>query len=334
MSITERLLVAGYGSIGKRHLGNLRQMFPHAEIAVLRSGVAGSGALVPPGANRVFYDFEAVRAFAPQAAIVATPATYHVELTRRLLALGCHVLLEKPIAATPEAVPEMIAEARRSGCVLMIGYNLVFTPAMAAFRDAVRSGMAGRPLCIRAEVGQYLPDWRPGSDYRHGASARRDLGGGVLLELSHELHYLAWIFGRVDWVQATVQCSGTLELDVEDLALLDLGFTEGAVASVQLDFLQRTYSRFCKVVGSGGTLLWDADQQSVLFFPPSEKQGREVFREASADRNGAYLRELAHFFDCVRNDTRPMVDADDGWAVLRVIEAARTSASEGKRIVL
>ncbi|MGC4071626.1 MAG: Gfo/Idh/MocA family oxidoreductase [Nibricoccus sp.] len=334
MSVSERFLVAGYGSIGKRHLGNLRQMFPQADIAVLRSGVAGSDSVVPPGADHVFYDFEAVRAFAPQAAIVATPATYHVELTRRLLALGCHVLLEKPIAAASEAVPEMIAEARRSGRVLMIGYNLVFTPAMAAFRDAVRSGMVGRPLCIRAEVGQYLPDWRPGSDYRRGASARRDLGGGVLLELSHELHYLEWIFGRVDWVQATVQRSGTLELEVEDLALLNLGFAEGAVASVQLDFLQRTYSRFCKVVGSAGTLLWDASQQSVLFFPPNEKQGREVFREASADRNGAYLRELEHFFNCVRNGTRPMVDADDGWAVLRVIEAARTSASEGKRIVL
>jgi predicted dehydrogenase len=334
MSVSERFLVAGYGSIGKRHLGNLRQMFPQADIAVLRSGVAGSDSVVPPGADRVFYDFEAVRAFVPQAAIVATPATYHVELTRRLLALGCHVLLEKPIAAASEAVPEMIAEARRSGRVLMIGYNLVFTPAMAAFRDAVRSGIAGRPLCIRAEVGQYLPDWRPGNDYRRGASARRDLGGGVLLELSHELHYLEWIFGRVDWVQATVQRSGTLELEVEDLALLNLGFAEGAVASVQLDFLQRTYSRFCKVVGSAGTLFWDAAQQSVLFFPPNEKQGREIYREASADRNGAYLRELAHFFDCVRNDTRPMVDADDGWAVLRVIEAARTSASEGKRIVL
>lgn len=334
MSGSARLLVAGYGSIGKRHLGNLRQMFPQAEIAVLRSGVARGDSAPPPGADHVFYDFDLVRAFAPLAAIVATPATHHVELTRRLLAIGCHVLLEKPIAATPDAVPEMIAEARQFGRVLMIGYNLVFTPAMAAFREAVGSGMAGQPLCIRAEVGQYLPDWRPGSDYRRGASARHDLGGGVLLELSHELHYLGWIFGRVEWVQATVQRSGTLELEVEDLALLNLGFAEGAVASVQLDFLQRTYSRFCKVVGSAGTLLWDATQQAVFFFPPNEKRGREVFRETDADRNGAYLRELAHFFDCVRNNTRPMVDADDGWAVLRVIDAARASASEGKRIVL
>lgn len=139
MSISERFLVAGYGSIGKRHLGNLRQMFPQAEIAVLRSAVASRDSVVPPGADLVFHDFDAVRVFAPQAAIVATPATHHVDLTRRLLALGCHVLLEKPIAATHEAVPEMIAEARRSGRVLMIGYNLVFTPAMTAFRDAVCS---------------------------------------------------------------------------------------------------------------------------------------------------------------------------------------------------
>jgi predicted dehydrogenase len=334
MNSTERFLVAGYGSIGKRQLGNLRQRCPHAEIAVLRSGTAGADTLVPPGADRVFYDFEAVREFAPQAAIVATPATHHVELTRRLLALGCHVLLEKPIAAAAAQVNEMIAEARQHRRVLMIGYNLVFTSAMEAFRDAVRSGVAGRVLCVRAEVGQYLPDWRPGSDYRRGASARRDLGGGVLLELSHELHYLSWVFGRVIWVQATALQSGTLELDVEDLALLNLGFDGGAVASVQLDFLQRTYSRFCKVIGSAGTLMWDAAQQSVQFFAPGDKQGRELFRESDLDRNASYQRALGHFFDCMKSDVRPMVDAEDGWAVLRVIEAARTSATDGKRITL
>lgn len=332
MSARPRFLVAGHGSIGRRHLGNLRRLAPEAEIAVLRSGVGGRDGTAPPGADHVFYGFESVRDFAPQAAVVATPATHHVALSRQLVAAGCHVLLEKPIAADCGHVEELIAEARAGERVLMVGYNLVFDRSLGEFRSALRAGKVGRILCVRAEVGQYLPDWRPGSDYRLGASARRDLGGGVLLELSHELHYLEWIFGPVEWVQATLRRTGELEVDVEDLALLTLGFAGGAVASLQLDFLQRTLARFCKVVGSDGTLVWDAVRRVVSHQGPGDPHPVELFRDDEADRNEAYVRELRHFLDCVRSGGRPVVDAVDAWSVLRIVEAARTSAQSGRRV--
>ena len=83
----------------------------------------------------------------------------------------------------------------------MTAYNLRFLPSLQAYRERIQFGVIGKVLSVRCEIGQYLPSWRPGSDYRQAVSASRALGGGALLELSHEIDYLRWIFGEVAWVQ-------------------------------------------------------------------------------------------------------------------------------------
>ena len=100
----------------------------------------------------------------------------------------------------------------------MVGYVLRFLPALHAIRQHLTDGLLGQVHTARVEVGQYLPDWRPGSDYRQGVSGQDKLGGGALLELSHEIDYATWLFG---WPQS-LQCSrarlSPLEIDVEDSA--------------------------------------------------------------------------------------------------------------------
>jgi predicted dehydrogenase len=76
-----------------------------------------------------------------------------------------------------------------------------FLPSLIEFKRQIFSEKLGKIYSIRAEIGQYLPGWRPESDYRICVSVQQKLGGGVLLELSHEIDYLSWIFGRVDWVK-------------------------------------------------------------------------------------------------------------------------------------
>ena len=108
---------------------------------------------------------------------------------------GVHAYVEKPLAVTVEGLAELLdGEAE---VTIAVGYNLRFHPALEAIRAAVYEGRIGRLLAVRAEVGQYLPDWHPEEDYRVSYAARRDLGGGALLTLSHELDYVRWIAGEV-----------------------------------------------------------------------------------------------------------------------------------------
>ena len=183
----DRILIAGLGSIGRRHLRLARKLIPNADIRILRHLVTSE---VPEYSNGCFSTTEEAVAFAPQIAVIATPATFHISTAQPLAEAGVHLLIEKPLSATLNGVSELIDTCRQQRTVLQIGYNLRFLPSLQRFRDLLGQQVIGKLLSVRCEIGQYLPSWRPGTDYRHGVSARRELGGGVLLELSHEIEYL------------------------------------------------------------------------------------------------------------------------------------------------
>jgi predicted dehydrogenase len=322
-----RLLIVGLGSIGSRHLRTARAVASDAELAVLRRRCEG----VPEGAVACFTDLGEALAFGPRAAVIATPATRHLEAALPLAEAGVHLLVEKPIADGPDGVADLVRLCERRGVTLMTGYNLRFTPALRRLRARLDEGVVGRVLSVRAEVGQYLPTWRPGRDYRDGVSARRDLGGGVLLELSHEIDYVRWLFGEVRRVQAVVRRQSDLEIDVEDTAHLLLGIDSRhdvgheIVANVSLDFIRHDATRRCTVIGETGTLRWTHAGGLVEHYPAGGGW-RELDRVAPGPDAG-YTAEWEHFLECVRDGGRPLVDGADGLAVLAVVDAARRAAA-------
>ncbi|MBS1189839.1 MAG: oxidoreductase domain protein [Rhodocyclaceae bacterium] len=324
----ERVLIAGHGSIGKRHLRIVRDDLPDADIRVLRHQPA---ATTPDLADGCFSGLADALAFLPQIAILATPAPYHLDAALALADQGCHLLIEKPLAHTSTGVQPLLALARRRGIALQVGYNLRFLPSLARFRELIQAGAIGRVLSVRCEIGQYLPSWRPDTDYRKAVSANASLGGGVLLELSHELDYLRWIFGEVAWVQAWLGRLSNLEIDVEDTAHLTLGFeTDGAgagpVAALSLDFLRRDTTRQCLAIGEGGSLRWNALAGSVEQLVAGSSEWEAVFVHRH-QRDDSYIAQWHAFLDGVRNSGAPLVSGDDGLAVLRIIDAARASAA-------
>ena len=98
-----------------------------------------------------------------------------------------------------------------------VAYNLRYLPSAKKVKHIISERVLGRLTNVHIECGQYLPDWRPGTDYRLGVSAQKKLGGGALLELSHELDYLLWIFGSIRSVVAKLETTGTLDIDVDCL---------------------------------------------------------------------------------------------------------------------
>src|SRR5690606_29586470 len=177
-------------------------------------------------------------------------------------------------------------------------------------------GAIGRVMNVLIDVGQYLPDWRPQDDYRKGVSARRALGGGVLLELSHEFDYLRWIFGTFDTGFCHATTSGSLELDVEDRADVILTRSDGVVANVHMDFLQRHPRRTCKVIGEGGNLVWNPMTNSVTLETKAGEQ--KLFADPEWDRNLMYMDLLRHFAKVARGEAEPLVGRGHAMATLRL----------------
>jgi predicted dehydrogenase len=322
-----KALIAGLGSIGTRHALNLRG---------LEVGVVGFD---PDAARR-----EAFKARVPGAALVgrldeglaqgcsmaviASPNRFHLEQCLAAADAGLHFLVEKPLATATDGIAELVARAERRRLVAMVGSNWKFHPALARMRGLLEAGEIGRALAVQAVGGQYLPDWHPWEDYRRMYSSRRELGGGALLD-SHDVDYLTWLLGPVASVSCRTATTGTLDIDTEDLAAMTLAFRSGALGTLQLDYLQRPYSRRVHVTGESGTLVWDAVENELSHYVPREQAWRRWKPPVSYDLNRMYIEEMQHFLDCVRQGRAPLTPLAQGAHVMAVLDACRRSAARG-----
>ena len=328
--LINRILIVSIGSIGKRHLRLARELMPNADIRVLRHQATNE---VPEYSNGCFSGIEESIAFAPQIAVIASPAAFHISTAQALAEVGVHLFIEKPLSVSLNGVMQLLETCQKQGTILLTGYNLRFLPSLQRFRDLLGEGVVGKVLSVRCEIGQYLPSWRPANDYRQGVSARRELGGGALLELSHELDYLRWIFGEVEWVKATLSQQSSLEVDVEDTAHLTLGFvakTDGhqLIGTANLDFIRHDTARLCIAIGEKGSLLWNGLTGEVSLYEAGAKEWRELFSHPH-QRDDSYLAEWQNFIACVTEHKTPLITGQDGLKVLQIIEAARHSATSG-----
>jgi predicted dehydrogenase len=324
--------IVGFGSAGARALQVLRELRPEAEFLVVsRHAATGEGFTSTTS-------LDDVAAFGPDAVIVAGPATTRADVLHKIGILGVPVFIEKPLAHTlgdAVAVLDLLGPAVERS---QVGYNLRFSESLIAFRDLVRGGSCGRVLRFTAETAQYLPDWRPDKDYRETVSARADLGGGVLLELSHELDYLRWIFGEWDWVSAWTGRRSSLEIDVEDTALVTIGIeadqaSTQVVGQLSLDFVRRDKTRTLTAVCESGTLRWDGTTGTVEVYEPSQSRWETVVTDSGSQ--SIYRAQWDSFLSVVEKGSAPRVVMSDGVAVLRAVEAIRHSHEQsGARVSL
>jgi predicted dehydrogenase len=327
MCLISRILIVGLGSIGKRHLRLARKLIPDADIRVLRRLATSD---VPEYSNGCFSHIDEAIAFRPQIAAVANPAPFHIDTAQTLANAGVHLLIEKPLSDSLKGIEQLLKTCQRQRTVLLTGYNLRYLPSLRRFRDLLGESVIGKVLSVRCEIGQYLPSWRPDNDYRNGVSARHDLGGGALLELSHELDYLRWIFGEFEWVNARLSRQSGLEIDVEDTAHLTLGFTPAVdgsrlIGAVNLDFIRHDKTRLCTAIGECGSLRWNGLTGEVAFFSAGAREWHQVFSHPH-QRDDSYIAEWQDFIACVNESKMPQVTGEDGLKVIEIIEAARDSS--------
>ena len=327
-----RVLVVGLGSIGLRHSKNLKAIDPLIRVAAWTK--SGFSREVGPQIDQLFADEASALAFKPDVAFITGPASTHVDRGLRLAGIGAHIFVEKPVSDRWDGVDELISLCGRNSVAFMTGYVFRFHRPLQILRDAVLSGRIGRPLMFRAEVGQYLPDWRPGRDYRETVSAQRNLGGGALLELSHEVDYARWIMGEVSSVMSWTGNLSDLEIDVEDSAEILVEFESGAMGSIHLDMIQHRGVRCCRVVGTEGAVSWDSSCDSVRLEGIGDGPDEELCSSVKVDRNEMYMDEVRHFLQCIRDGKPPDVDGQEGASTLRVVLAARRSAQDDRRVAV
>ena len=322
--------IIGLGSIGQRHLRLAKELRPKLNIIAVRSGM-GKKVEEEKLLNAVVHSLDEAIDYGIEVSIIATPAVYHIKQAIELMERGVHVLIEKPLSHSLDNINELLKAQKKSKAVGLVGYCLRYNLGALQFNNILKNKKIGQILHVQVDCGSYLPDWRKGQDYRESVSAKAELGGGVLLELSHELDYIRWFFGEMKSVFANIQNSGTLDVDVEDSADIIFEAEQGYSVSVHLDFNTRNTRRKCTARCSNGDLTWDAIDNMLIWQSVDGIKEVETYQN---DHNYIYREQLKHFFDCIENKKRPLVSLDDGAIVLNMIESAKKSHKIGKKVAI
>lgn len=323
-----RIAVIGCGSIGRRHLQNLRSLGEH-DLIVFDPAIEQTRQFAETIDARVAQSLDDVFARPVDLALICTPPHEHVTAGCRAITAGAHLFVEKPIGTSLDGVDVLLAQAAGKGLDVCVGYNLRFHAGLRRMKDLIDANAVGRVLMLRAEVGQYLPDWRPNQDYRHGYIARPETGGGIIFDASHEIDYVRWLGGEIMRVYCAAGHLSSLELETEDSAAMVLRMKSGMLAEVHLDCVQRGYARTCKVIGEEGTLIWDFKEGVRLLRAGQDSWECMAIRP---DTNEMYLEQTRHLLRCVRGEAAPAVDGATGRRVLAIALAARRSAELGCEI--
>ena len=191
----------------------------------------------------------------------------------------------------------------------------------------------GNVYSVRAECCQYLPDWRPWQDYKKSYTARKELGGGIILDGSHEIDYLRWFFGDIHRVTCISGTFSQLEVNVEDLAAFIFQFKNGVIGELHLDFIQRNYSRKCTIIGEHGTVIWDYSDKNVKKYDATTNEWT-IYPFTNFDSNDMYIKEIEHVIDCVKHNKNPLISGVDGKKVLEIALASKKSSELARTVTL
>lgn len=327
-----KFLVAGLGSIGRRHLRNLVAL-GEKDILLFRTHQASL-----PDADLASFpvetDLQKALAASPDAVIISNPTSLHLKVAIPAATAGCNLLMEKPLSVNEEGLSDLqkILAANKKEC--LVGFQFRFHPAFQQIARWVKTGKIGGVISASVYWGEYLPGWHPWEDYRTSYSARKDLGGGVVLTLCHPIDYLRWMLGEVEAVSAFTGKVSELELQVEDVAEITMQHTGGAVSHIHLDYFRRPKRHEVEITGSSGTITWDEEVGKAGCYDAST--GQWTFYEPPPDfeRNTLYLDEMRHFLDVLSRNTPPLCSLEDGMRVQKIIAAVYESSNENQRKVV
>lgn len=323
------LLIIGSGSVGKRHAANFTALGcaiscvdPRAD---RRAEVAAATGVRGSYATRE----EALAADTYDGVVVCTPTAVHRADVLASVANGLPVLLEKPAAESREAAQAM---ADAAGAIpILLGYTWRWWPALQRMRSLILGGAIGRVLSAQFHMSAHLADWHPWEPYQEFFMASAAQGGGALLDESHWIDMMIWLFGMPHSVFGLAGKISSLEIDSDDAVDSIAVYDSGLRVSLHLDLFGRPHEKSIRCLGEEGTLVWTADSNRLS--QSSDISGFPVVEDIPGERNDMFVAVAQEFLQAL-DGAPPSCNLRDGLAVLDVIEAIRESTRSGCLVTL
>ena len=307
-----KIAFVGLGSIATRHLKNvhayLASQGDSCKVDLYRSSLGRPLAdeLQPLVSNTYLYADEMPTDRQYDVVFVTNPTSMHYKTVERFAAHTRSFFIEKPVFDSTN-VDEKIFETIK-GIPSYVACPLHYNAVLQYVKQNVNPDVV---ICARAMSSSYLPDWRPGQDYRKTYSAHKDLGGGVSIDLIHEWDYLTWLFGMPTEYHSMINKVSNLEIDSDDLAIY-IGKNDKTTFELHLDYFGRQTQRTLDLFTAVDTIHCDLITGTVSYL----KKGKTIKLES--ERNAFQMAEIAHFFEIINNKTKNDSTPEHAYQVLKI----------------
>tara|TARA_B100000941_G_scaffold55656_1_gene36086 strand:- start:1889 stop:2791 length:903 start_codon:yes stop_codon:yes gene_type:complete len=250
-----KILIVGKGSAGKNHFNALRKIRQNFLIKFISS----RNFIKKFGKN-----YEQIKIFNPNYLIVSAPSTHHLKFIRifEKIFKNKTILIEKPL------FDKSRTKLKKMKNRYFVGYNMRHHPVLRFIKKYIKGK---KIFFVNSECFTYLPDWRI-SDYRKTVSAQKKLGGGVLLELSHEIDYLIWLLGNFKIQYSFNKKISNLKINCDDILCLNAVSNKKVIINLNLNFFSRIEKRQVLINGKDFSLLGDLRKNIITLVEKHKKR--------------------------------------------------------------
>ena len=285
----------------------------------------------------VYSDLDEALHERPQVAFITNITAKHMECAIRAARAGCDLFLEKPVSDSVNGISELRKVIEEKHNVVYMGYQNRLHPCIKDVKRYLDSGEIGRLISVDNEFSERLVTMHTYEDYSKTYMARKEMGGGPILNLQiHCLDYLQMLFGVPESVYSIAGSNSDLDIDVEDYAssLYSFRQRDSSILPVysHTDFLQYPPVHRLKIVGESGRIVADLNQSTTKLIVDgvtvSENEHKDFIR------NDMFIEELTEFFSCVNERRNPAPNLEQGIIGLKMALAAKKSVEEGRKVFL
>jgi predicted dehydrogenase len=298
------VLIVGLGSIAQKHIGVLNTINQSFTLYALRSSNPSNK--VEEISN--IYSLEELNNIPIDFAIISNPTSEHKNTILSLLSLKCPLFIEKPLYHQSD-IEDVINKVKELDLLTYVACNLRFLDCLKYVKDKIHT--TGKRINeVNVYCGSYLPEWR-NSDFRTNYSAISSLGGGVHLDLIHELDYLYWIFGVPVEVHFVLKNNSSLAIEAIDYANYCLDY-DTFCANVVLNYYRRDYKRTFEIVFEDETWLINLTKNEIAC------NGNTIF-SSEQKVNETYLEQMKYFIGLLNSGNSASSNTiHDAYNVLKI----------------
>lgn len=316
-----KFLIIGFGKAGKRHFDIIQNLNIKKSIAILESS-RNKNLLKQYNNIKKVKDLSSIKKYRPDITIVSSPSSFHISDSINLLKLNSSLLIEKPLSNSAKNLVFLKKLVMDTKLYCLVGYNMIFLPSYIQFRKILKSQKYGYVKKVEIKHLTFMPDWRD-TKYENVVSSNSSLGGGVLLELSHEIHYMVKLFKNIKYISSVIKKNDNFNADVESYC--NLNFLSNSninqnpfKINIKMDFFSKKFVRYCKVHTNKGILIWNYNLGDIKFINNANKK-KTIYKQKQPN-DISYINQMNYFLKNYKIKKSKFYDFSNNFLVLKFID--------------